>query len=257
MGVSISTMRSAVRCREFTALDCRCQASRAGRQVRWTGPRRGIRRGRPPVVCPEDSRVRPLHHRPNPPRRAVGFGNSWPRRAPPRSRRTPRSSRSVSSSSTTSGSVGCPAASTSSSRGRVLLRRLAAAGAESGGRLDPVPVVRRSCGGCCRRSFSCWRRWWRFTVTMHPATQWVRHRAAGDGVVDVPAELAPRRQASDYLAADPSVSPLQHLWSISVQGSSIWLRSSSCSGSRGCSAHVASRFADRSRCCSVFSRSPR
>ncbi len=57
-----------------------------------------------------------------------------------------------------------------------------------------------------------------FTVTMHPATQWF------DTARQVTASLTFLQNwhladsASDYLAADPSVSPLQHLWSISVQG---------------------------------------
>ncbi|BCN59423.1 acyltransferase family protein [Rhodococcus hoagii] len=90
--------------------------------------------------------------------------------------------------------------------------------AESGGRLDPVPVVRRVLRRLLPPLVLVLAAVVAFTVTMHPATQWF------DTARQVTASLTFLQNwhladsASDYLAADPSVSPLQHLWSISVQG---------------------------------------
>ncbi len=194
MGVSISTMRSAVRCREFTALDCRCQASRAGRQVRWTGPRRRNPPRSTPVVCPgrfacpsapptdePSSAGRRLRQLVAAPRTAtISTDSAVSRRS---RRRLPRLVRSgVRRRRHLPHAVG------------VLLRRLAAAGRRirrparsgSGGAAGPAEAAaaarsRAGGGGGVHRH----------DASGHPV---VRHRAAGDGVVDVPAELAPRRQ---------------------------------------------------------------
>ncbi|WP_420881618.1 acyltransferase family protein [Rhodococcus sp. (in: high G+C Gram-positive bacteria)] len=90
--------------------------------------------------------------------------------------------------------------------------------AESGARLDPVPVVRRVVRRLVPPLAIVLAAVAAFTVVMHPATQWF------DTARQITASLTFLQNwhladtASDYLAADPSVSPLQHLWSISVQG---------------------------------------
>lgn len=90
--------------------------------------------------------------------------------------------------------------------------------AESGRRLDPVPVVRRIVRRLLPPLALVLAAVAVFTVVMHPATQWF------DTARQITASLTFLQNwhladtASDYLAADPTVSPLQHLWSISVQG---------------------------------------
>ncbi|MFE3292403.1 acyltransferase family protein [Rhodococcus sp. NPDC059234] len=90
--------------------------------------------------------------------------------------------------------------------------------AESTLRLDPQPVVRRVARRLLPPHVVVLAATVGFTVAVHPATMWfdTARQTVASLLFFQNWHLADT--ASDYLAADPAVSPLQHLWSISVQG---------------------------------------
>jgi len=90
--------------------------------------------------------------------------------------------------------------------------------AESGARLDPVPVVRRVTRRLAPALVVVLAAVAVFTVAYHPATAWYETAKQTTASMLFLQNWHLANTASDYLAADPSVSPLQHLWSISVQG---------------------------------------
>lgn len=90
--------------------------------------------------------------------------------------------------------------------------------AESTARLDPLPVARRVARRLLPPLVVVLAATAAFTVVVQPTTLWFdTARQTGASLLFLQNwHLADT--ASDYLAADPAVSPLQHLWSISVQG---------------------------------------
>ncbi|RVW09055.1 acyltransferase [Prescottella agglutinans] len=90
--------------------------------------------------------------------------------------------------------------------------------AESAALLDPVPVVRRVTRRLMPALVVVLAAVAVFTVTYHPATSWYETAKQTTASLLFLQNWHLADTASDYLAADPSVSPLQHLWSISVQG---------------------------------------
>lgn len=90
--------------------------------------------------------------------------------------------------------------------------------AESPAPLDPVPVVRRVTRRLVPALVVVLAAVAVFTVAYHPATSWFETAKQTTASLLFLQNWHLADTASDYLAADPSVSPLQHLWSISVQG---------------------------------------
>ncbi len=90
--------------------------------------------------------------------------------------------------------------------------------AESPALLDPVPVVRRVTRRLMPALVVVLAAVAVFTVAYHPATSWFDTAKQTTASLLFLQNWHLADSASDYLAADPSVSPLQHLWSISVQG---------------------------------------
>ncbi|WP_430332976.1 acyltransferase family protein [Rhodococcus sp. ACT016] len=90
--------------------------------------------------------------------------------------------------------------------------------AESAAPLDPVPVVRRVTRRLVPALVVVLAAVAVFTVSYHPATSWYETAKQTTASLLFLQNWHLADSASDYLAADPSVSPLQHLWSISVQG---------------------------------------
>ncbi|MDH6279831.1 acyltransferase family protein [Prescottella agglutinans] len=90
--------------------------------------------------------------------------------------------------------------------------------AESPAPLDPVPVVRRVTRRLMPALVVVLAAVAVFTVAYHPATSWFETAKQTTASLLFLQNWHLADSASDYLAADPSVSPLQHLWSISVQG---------------------------------------
>ncbi|MFC9789009.1 acyltransferase family protein [Rhodococcus sp. NPDC127528] len=90
--------------------------------------------------------------------------------------------------------------------------------AESTPRPDPLPVARRVARRLLPPLVVVLGATVVFTVLVHPATRWfdTARQTVASLLFFQNWHLADT--ASDYLAADPAVSPLQHLWSISVQG---------------------------------------
>lgn len=90
--------------------------------------------------------------------------------------------------------------------------------AESPNPLDPVPVVRRITRRLGPPLVVVLAAVGVFTVLHHPATAWYETAKQTTASMFFLQNWHLADTASDYLAADPSVSPLQHLWSIAVQG---------------------------------------
>ena len=90
--------------------------------------------------------------------------------------------------------------------------------AESSAPLDPVPVVRRVTRRLLPPLVVVLAAVAVFTVLHHPATAWYDTAKQSTASMVFLQNWHLADTASDYLAADPSVSPLQHLWSIAVQG---------------------------------------
>lgn len=90
--------------------------------------------------------------------------------------------------------------------------------AESSAALDPVPIVRRITRRLTPPLVVVLAAVAVFTVLHHPATGWYETAKQTTASILFLQNWHLADTASDYLAADPSVSPLQHLWSIAVQG---------------------------------------
>ncbi|PTR32295.1 peptidoglycan/LPS O-acetylase OafA/YrhL [Rhodococcus sp. OK519] len=90
--------------------------------------------------------------------------------------------------------------------------------AESSHPLDPVPIVRRVTRRLTPPLVVILAAVAAFTVLHHPATAWYETAKQTTASMLFLQNWHLADTASDYLAADPSVSPLQHLWSIAVQG---------------------------------------
>ncbi|RVW00400.1 acyltransferase family protein [Rhodococcus spongiicola] len=90
--------------------------------------------------------------------------------------------------------------------------------AESMKPLDPVPVVRRVTRRLAPALVLILAVVAAFTILHYPATAWYDTARQTTASLLFLQNWHLADTASDYLAADPSVSPLQHLWSISVQG---------------------------------------
>lgn len=90
--------------------------------------------------------------------------------------------------------------------------------AESHTPLDPVPIVRRITRRLAPPLVVVLAAVAAFTVLHHPATAWYETAKQTTASILFLQNWHLADTASDYLAADPSVSPLQHLWSIAVQG---------------------------------------
>lgn len=90
--------------------------------------------------------------------------------------------------------------------------------AESTRPLDPVPVVQRITRRLTPPLVIVLAAVAVFTVVHHPATGWYETAKQTTASMLFLQNWHLADTASDYLAADPSVSPLQHLWSIAVQG---------------------------------------
>nr|WP_305095266.1 acyltransferase family protein [Prescottella sp. R16] len=90
--------------------------------------------------------------------------------------------------------------------------------AESPHPLDPVPVVRRVARRLLPPLVPVLVAVAVFTLVRHPATAWYEAAKQSTASITFLQNWHLADTASDYLAADPSVSPLQHLWSIAVQG---------------------------------------
>ncbi|UYP17434.1 acyltransferase [Rhodococcus sp. Z13] len=90
--------------------------------------------------------------------------------------------------------------------------------AESGAALDPVPVVRRVGRRLLPPLVLVLTVTVLATTVILPSTQWFRVADETGASLLFFQNWHLARSGSDYLAADPMVSPLQHLWSIAVQG---------------------------------------
>lgn len=90
--------------------------------------------------------------------------------------------------------------------------------AESGSPLDPRPVIRRVTRRLVPPLVLVLAGTALAAVVLLPFTQWFRVADQTGASLFFLQNWHLARTASDYLAADPMVSPLQHLWSISVQG---------------------------------------
>ncbi|MFC4602098.1 acyltransferase family protein [Rhodococcus kronopolitis] len=90
--------------------------------------------------------------------------------------------------------------------------------AESRASLDPRPVVRRVARRLLPPLVLVLAAAVVFTLLAQPATLWFDTARQTVASLLFLQNWHLAETASDYLAADPSVSPLQHLWSISVQG---------------------------------------
>ncbi|CAM3119938.1 acyltransferase family protein [Prescottella defluvii] len=90
--------------------------------------------------------------------------------------------------------------------------------AEGPSRLDPRPIVGRITRRLGPPLVVVLAATMAFTVWVHPSTLWFETARQTTASLTFLQNWHLAETASDYLAADPSVSPLQHLWSISVQG---------------------------------------
>lgn len=90
--------------------------------------------------------------------------------------------------------------------------------AESGRPLDPLPVLRRVGRRLLPPLILVLAGTALAAIVLLPFTQWFRVADQSGASLLFVQNWHLARTASDYLAADPMVSPLQHLWSISVQG---------------------------------------